>query len=151
MSNFVGSFILFQTPIDQKLHWLAHWNYERQEFMLPGAKKKPFETFQHCLIYELEKTFELAPFDDFIISQEPLTHLAFSDKATPSQSSEHYIIELFTFQELQDPARKILDNDLRNRWINEQEIESGSSLDGFPIADLFRSLFHKANLADRLS
>ena len=151
MSNFVGSFILFHSSFDQKLHWLAHWNYERQEFMLPGAKKKPFETFQHCLIYEIEKTFELAPFDDFIISQEPLSHLAFSDKPTDSQSSEHYIIELFTFQELQSPARKTLDRDLRNRWINEQEIEAGSTLDGFPIANLFRALFHKANLADRLS
>lgn len=119
--------------------------------MLPGAKKKPFETFQHCLIYELEKTFELAPFDDFIISQEPLLHLAFSDKSTDSQSSEHYIIELFTFQELQPSAHKNLDRDLRNRWINEQEIEAGSTIDGFPIADLFRALFHKAKLADRLS
>ncbi len=151
MGNFVGSFILFQNSIDQNLHWLAHWNYERQEFMLPGASKKPFETFQHCLIYELEKTFELTPFDDFIISQEPLSHLAFSDKPTPSESPEHYIIELFTFQELQDSAHKILDLDLRNRWINEQEIEEGSTLDGFPIAGLFRTLFHKAKLADRLT
>jgi len=151
MGNFVGSFILLQTTLDQKLHWLAHWNYERQVFMLPGAKKKPFETFQHCLIYEIEKTFELAPFDDFIISQDPLAHLAFSDKPSPSQSSEHYIIELFAFEALQSQARQILERDLRNRWINEQEIEEGSTIDGFPISTLFRSLFHKANLADRLS
>tara|TARA_R110002111_G_scaffold262869_1_gene342129 strand:+ start:42875 stop:43330 length:456 start_codon:yes stop_codon:yes gene_type:complete len=151
MGNFVGSFILFQTSLDQKIHWLGHWNYERQEFMLPGAKKKPFETFQHCLIYEIEKTFELAPFDDFIVSQDALAHLAFSDKPSPSQSSEHYIIELFAFEALQSPARQILERDLRNRWINEQEIEEGSTIDGFPISELFRSLFHKANLTDRLS
>lgn len=151
MGNFVGSFILFQTILDQKIHWLAHWNYERQEFMLPGAKKKPFETFQHCLIYELEKTFELAPFDDFIVSQDPLAHLAFSEKPTSDHSSEHYIIELFSFEAIQGHARTILERDLRNRWINEQDIEEGTTADGFPIASLFRSLFHKANLADRLS
>ena len=60
MGNFVGSFILLQNSVDQKTHWLAHWNYERQEFMLPGDKKRPYETFQHCLISELEKTFERA-------------------------------------------------------------------------------------------
>ncbi|HCO26876.1 hypothetical protein [Gimesia maris] len=151
MGNFVGSFILLQNSVDQKTHWLAHWNYERQEFMLPGDKKRPYETFQHCLISELEKTFELVPFEDFILSQEPLAHLAFSEKSTPDDSSEHYIVELFDFQELNSAARKSLENDLRNRWINEQEIEVGSTMDGFPISDLFRSLYYKANLARRLS
>ncbi|QDT89219.1 hypothetical protein [Gimesia algae] len=151
MGNFVGSFILLQDTVDQKTHWLAHWNYERQEFMLPGDKKRPYETFQHCLISELEKTFELVPFEDFILSQEPLTHLAFSEKSTLSDSSGHYIVELFDFQELNSTARKSLENDLRNRWINEQEIEIGSTMDGFPVSELFRLLYHKANLARRLS
>lgn len=151
MSNFVGSFILFQNSFDQKLHWLAHWNYERQEFMLPGGSKRPFETFQHCLISELEKSFELVPFDDFILFQEPLAHLAFSEKMRSSQESEHFIIELFEFQSLNEHAQKVLECDLRNRWVNEQEIEEGSTADGFPISSLFRSLFHKANLANRLS
>lgn len=151
MGNFVGTFILLQDSVDQKTHWLAHWNYERQEFMLQGDKKRPYETFQHCLISELEKTFELVPFEDFILSQEPLTHLAFSEKSTLNDSSEHYIVELFEFQELNSAARKSLENDLRNRWINEQEIEFGSTMDGFPVSDLFRSLYYKANLARRLS
>ena len=151
MGNFVGSFILLQTTLDQKIHWLAHWNYERQEFMLPGAKKKPYETFQHCLISEIEKTFELVPFEDFIISQDPQAHLAFSDKPSSEHPSEHYIIELFDFQALKSSARKLLEADLRNRWVNEQDIEEGTTADGFPIASLFRALFHKANLAGRLS
>lgn len=151
MSNFVGSFILFQTAIEGKPHWLAHWNYERQEFMLPGARKRPYETFQHCLISELEKSFELAPFEDFIISREPLAHLAFSEKSVRTGSSEHYIVELFDFHELQSSAQQQLELDLRNRWVNEQEIESASTSDEFSISELFRTLYHKANLANRLS
>ncbi|QDT26922.1 hypothetical protein [Gimesia panareensis] len=151
MSNFVGSFILFQSSIEGKPHWLVHWNYERQEFMLPGARKRPYETFQHCLISELEKSFELAPFEDFIVSREPLTHLAFSLKPAQEQLSEHYIIELFDFYELQNTAREHLERDLRNRWVNELEIEAGTTIDGFPIAELLVTLYHKANLADRLS
>jgi len=151
MSNFVGSFILFQSTIEEKPHWLAHWNYERQEFMLPGARKRPYETFQHCLISDLEKSFELAPFEDFIISREPLAHLAFSMKPLDDESSEHYIIELFDFHEIQGSAKQVLEQDLRNRWVNELEIEAGCTIDGFPISDLFRTLYHKANLANRLS
>lgn len=151
MSNFVGSFILFQTSIEEKPHWLVHWNYERQEFMLPGNRKRPYETFQHCLISELEKSFELAPFEDFIISREPLSHLAFSLKSAPADPSEHYIIELFHFYELQAAARQELEQDLRNRWVNEEEIEAGETLDGFPIANLLGTLYHKANLADLFS
>lgn len=151
MSNFVGSFILFPNTLDQKVHWLAHWNYERQEYMLPGTGKKPFETFQHCLVSEIEKTFELVPFDDFVLSEEALAHLAFSEKILPSQVADHFIIELFEFQSLNELAQQVLERDLRNRWVSEQEIEEGSCIDGFPISGLFRSLFHKANLANRLS
>jgi len=151
MSNFVGSFVLFQTTIEEKPHWLVHWNYERQEFMLPGARKRPYETFQHCLISELEKSFELAPFEDFIISREPLAHLAFSQKPDTTDSSEHYIVELFDFYELQNSARQQLEQDLRNRWVNEQDIEAGSTIDDFPVSNLMSTLFQKANLVDRLS
>ena len=151
MSNFVGSFILFQTTIEGKPHWLVHWNYERQEFMLPGERKRPYETFQHCLISELEKSFELAPFEDFIIAREPLAHLAFTLKPNSDNTSEHYIVELFDFQELNSSAREQLEKDLRNRWVNELEIEANSTIDDFPISELLGTLYHKANLANRLS
>ncbi|MCR9232567.1 hypothetical protein [Gimesia chilikensis] len=151
MSNFVGAFILFQTTIEGKPHWLVHWNYERQEFMLPGERKRPYETFQHCLISELEKSFELAPFEDFIIAREPLAHLAFTLKPDADNTSEHYIVELFDFQELNSSAREQLEKDLRNRWVNELEIEASSTNDDFPISELLGTLYHKANLANRLS
>ncbi len=151
MSNIVGSFLLVQDCFAQKVHWLAHWNYELQEFMLIGARKRPFETFQHRLICEIEQTFSLVPFNDFVLSQDAFAHLAFSEQHSSLQAPEHCVIELFEFQLLENSGRKILENDLRNRWITEQEIEAGYCEDGFPVSGLFRSLFQKANLANRLA
>lgn len=147
----VGSFLLVQASFEQKVHWLAHWNYEFQEFMLIGSRKRPFETFQHCLVCEIEKTFSLVPFDDFVISSPPFAHLAFSEKRFDIETPEHYIVELFEFQSLEIPAYQNLAGDLRNRWVNEQEIEVGYCEDGFPVSDLFRSVFHKANLINHLA
>jgi len=126
----LGGMALITNQADGQDRWLVRWNRKWECYAFVGGHKHDDESFRECVIREITEELELACEQDFRVSEEPLSHLEFTDWSASAQTETAYTHELFAVALTGDEARLRLEQDERVRWITEDEIHSHFCADG---------------------
>jgi 8-oxo-dGTP pyrophosphatase MutT (NUDIX family) len=114
--------------------FLTQWNLHWRALNLVGGKKRPEESFQQCVVREIQEELRLSPGEDFtLVDQRPLRmeFEAFSDGAWELTA---YTMEVFRIVLSGEEVLARIAANADNRWVTESEILGGRCTDGTRIS-----------------
>lgn len=149
MTSFSGSIALFRHPEQLEHLWLARWDSRRRQFDFVKAERLEHESFRECLDRELAWTLQLRRGKDYLISSMARLHLE-APLRLPNEDEDSLIeVEFYIVDFYGRAGRAVIEEDPATRWLSSDEVLSGVTADGKPVAPSLVTLLTKADVIAR--
>ena len=148
MRNSVAAIALIGREENGKRVWLARWNINGNAYSFVGGHKDPGESFRDCLIRRVGEELGLEADADFLLGEEPHSHLEYVGWSEGPRAQTAYTMELYEVTLTGDFSLDKIDSDNQNRWLEPGEIKSAATKDGQSVSATMNLLMEMAGLFD---
>lgn len=129
-----SSVALISRRHDGEMRWLTRWNRPWSSLAFVGGHKEGAETYQQCILREIQEELGLVDGLDFTLVAEPRAVLEFDAFSERAQVETGYVMTLYDVLLLDTPETAALDRDPDVRWVTEAEIRARRNAEGLPIS-----------------
>jgi ADP-ribose pyrophosphatase YjhB (NUDIX family) len=123
------------------VEYLVQWSDTWQMYSLIGGHVEAGESYRDCCVREVAEELDLVP-TEYVVTAEPLWRLEYEAFSHSRRAMTLYRVELFRVTLASPDVVRKVSLQSANRWLSESEIAKMMTIDGQPISEQVRTVFH---------
>jgi 8-oxo-dGTP pyrophosphatase MutT (NUDIX family) len=140
MRESIAAVALICREDSSQMRWLAQWNPKWRSFNFISGHKRPDESFQECLLREVEEELGLQRDIDFNADAHPVAQLDFVAWSESARAETRYRMELFDVHLTSEAVWSRVLVGPETRLVTEAEIASRRTADGRRVSETMQRL-----------
>ena len=140
------SIALIRNPDRPECEWLGIWNDRRQCYEFVSAERLESESWRECLDREIAWSLQLQRGKDYLISSMARLHFEETRVSINAEADLHVVVEFYIVDPYGRRGREAFGQLRQTRWLTNNELRAGLTVDGQLIAPELTTLLQKADL-----